>query len=94
VLAIFPEYGDWRLVVASPALDQKHLLKAHIKVAELFGGRFAYTLPPLMILPMKDPFIKELRRIFGKAGNVKGMRLGGQTIGDRYLEAGYVFRIH
>jgi hypothetical protein len=46
-----------------------------------------------MILPMSDPFIKGLRSIFGKAKSVEGMRLGGQLIGDRFIEDAYVYRI-
>jgi len=46
-----------------------------------------------MILPMTDAFIRGLRRIFAKAKDVEGMRLGGQMIGDRFLEDAYVYRI-
>jgi hypothetical protein len=46
-----------------------------------------------MIFPTKDPFIRELRRIFGKTKSVEGMRLGGQLIGDRFLEDAYVYQI-
>jgi HEPN domain-containing protein len=30
-LVVCPEYGDWRLVLSSPSLDQTHLLRAHAK---------------------------------------------------------------
>jgi hypothetical protein len=46
-----------------------------------------------MIFAMTDPFIKGLRRLFGKAKSAEGMRLGGQMIGDRFIEDGYVYRI-
>jgi hypothetical protein len=94
LLAVFPEYGDWRFVLSSPSLDQTHLLKAHVKVAEVLNGHFVYTLPTVMILPIKDPFIRDLRRLFGKAKDVTGMRLGGQRIGNRFIDAAYVYRIH
>jgi hypothetical protein len=42
---------------------------------------------------MKDPFIRELRRIFGKTKSVEGMRLGGQLFGDRFIEDGIAYRI-
>jgi len=93
LLVVFPEYGDWRLVLSSPSLDQTHPLKAHDRVAEIFRGRFVYSLPPTMILPTKDPFIRELRRLFGKAKDVTGMRLGGQTIGGRFISNAYVYRV-
>jgi hypothetical protein len=93
LLAVFPEYGEWKLVVSSPSLDQSDPLKAYEEVFRALHGRFKYTLPPIMVLPTKDPFIKELRRIFGKAGDVTGMRLGGQKIGNRFLDNAYVYRI-
>jgi hypothetical protein len=46
-----------------------------------------------MILSMTDPFTKVLRRIFGKAKSVEGRRLGGQMIGDRFVEDAYIYRI-
>jgi hypothetical protein len=42
---------------------------------------------------MADPFIKSLRRMFGKTKSVEGMRLGLQTIGDRFVEDAFVYRI-
>jgi len=96
IVALFllsPEYGDWRFVLSSPSLDQTHALKAHEKVYELLEGRFVYSLPILMVLPTKDPFIRELRKMFGKAKDVTGMRLGGQTIGNRFIDNAYVYRV-
>jgi hypothetical protein len=93
LLAVFPEYGDWRLVLSSPSLDQNHLLKAHEQVSKILRGDFVYRLPIVMILPVRDPFIRELRKIFGKTKSVKGMRLGGQMIGNRFLDDAYVYRI-
>jgi hypothetical protein len=93
LLMVTPEYGDWRLVLSSPSLDQTHQLNAYEKVAEILAGRFVYRLPPILILPTKDPFIRELRRIFGKTKDVNGMRLGGQTIGNRFIDNAYVYRI-
>ena len=93
LLAAFPEYSDWRFVIASPALDQKNLLRAHERVAKAFHGEFVSRLPVTMILRMKDPFVRELRKSFSKVKNVEGMRLGGQTIGDRFIDSAYVYRI-
>jgi hypothetical protein len=87
------DYNDWRLVLSSPSLDQTHPLRAYERVAEVLHDRFAYMRPPILILPTKDPFIRELRRIFGKAKNVAGMRLGGQMIGNRFISDAYVYRV-
>jgi hypothetical protein len=93
LLAIFPEYEDWRMVLSSPSLDQSRQLRAYEQVTEILGGRFIYTLPTIMVLPTKDPFIRELRSLFGKTKDVAGMRLGGQRIGQRFVTDAYVYRI-
>ena len=93
LLMVTPEYGDWRLVLSAPSLDQTHQLKAYEKVAEILQGKLVSALPPILVLPTKDPFIRELRRLFGKTKDVLGMRLGGQTIGNRFIENAYVYRI-
>jgi hypothetical protein len=93
LLAVLPEYGDWRLILSAPSLDQVHLLKAHEQVHAILRGDFVYRLPIVMILPTKDPFIREIRGMFSKAKDVTGMRLGGQTIGNRFIENAYVYRI-
>jgi len=90
---LLPDYNDWRLVLSSPAFDQTHPLKAYEQVAEALHGHFTYTRPPILILPTKDPLIRELRRIFGKNKDVAGMRLGGQMIGNRFISDAYVYRI-
>lgn len=87
------DYSDWRLVLASPAFDQTHPLRAYEQVAKALHGHLGYTRPSVLILPTKDPFIRELRKTFGKAKEVTGMRLGGQTIGNRFISDAYVYRV-
>ncbi len=93
LLGVFPEYGDWRMILSSPSLDQTHQLRAYEQVTEALQGQFIYTLPAIMVLPTKDPFIRELRRLFGKVKDVTGMRLGGQQLGNRFVSNAYVYRI-
>jgi hypothetical protein len=90
-----PEYEDWRLVLSSRKFDAVRLPKAYglfHDALEAAGIPLERT-PPVMILGMSDPFIRSLRRIFGKAKSVDGMRLGGQTIGDRFVDDAYAYRI-
>jgi hypothetical protein len=90
---VTPEYEDGRLVLASDALTQVDPLKDYERVAVILRSAFTYDVPPILILRTTDTFIRTLRRIFGKAKSVQGMRLGGQQIGDRYLEDAYVYKI-
>ncbi len=89
------EYEDWRLVVASRQFDSLDLRDAYRLIHDSLApsGFTPKSTPPITILPMADPFIKELRRLFGKTKSVQGMRLGGQMIGDRFVQDAYVYRI-
>ena len=93
--AYLSEYEDWRMVISSRQFDALRLREAYgLLHTSLDAAGFApEKVPPVLILPMTDPFIRELRRVFAKAKSVEGMRLGGQMIGNRFLEDAYVYRI-
>jgi hypothetical protein len=90
-----PDRDDWRLVLSSRQLDGAGVRHAYGLVNEALdkAGYPIERIPLLWILPMNDPFIRDLRRLFGKAKNVEGMRLGLQTIGNWFIEDAYVYRI-
>jgi hypothetical protein len=89
------EYEDWRLVVSSRRFDLPDPRDAYRLLHDSLAtaGFERRKIPPVLILPTNDPFIRQLRRIFGKTKSVDGMRLGGQMIGDRFVEDAYVYRI-
>jgi hypothetical protein len=93
--AKLPEYEDWRLVIASDRLRQAGSLYGYSQINSAMekAGIPISRRPKISLRAMDKPFIKVLRNIFGKAADVYGMRLGGQTIGDQYLEDGFVYRI-
>jgi hypothetical protein len=93
--AFLAEYEDWRMVIAGRQFDALDLRDAYRLVHETLAlaGFTARNTPPILILRMSDPFIRDLRRLFGKTKSVEGMRLGGQLIGDRFVEEAYVYRI-
>lgn len=95
LLAFLSEYEDWRLVVASRQFDSPDGGDAYglFRDSLSAAGITRQQTPPILILPMNDRFIRELRRRFGKIKSVEGMRLGGQLFGDRFVEDGYVYRI-
>jgi len=90
------EYETWRLVLAGRQLDGTPRLQDAYgllhKALDAAGIKYEKS-PPILILPMDDPFIKALRRLFGKSRSVECMILGGQSIGNRFVEEGYVYRI-
>lgn len=95
VWMLMSEYEDWRLVVSSPQFDLPDPRDAYGLLHDVLAsaGIVRKQMPPVLILSAKDPFIRELRRIFGRTKSTEGMRLGGQMIGDRFVEDAYVYRI-
>ncbi len=89
------EYGDWRFALASRRLDAAELSEAYGQIHDALAaaGISVERTPTLLILRMSDPFVRELRRRFSKTKSVEGMRLGGQLIGDRFVEDALVYRI-
>ena len=49
--------------------------------------------PTLLVMRTTDPLIRDLRRKFGKINIGSGMRIGGETVGDRFIEYGYAYRV-
>ena len=90
---VTPEYEDGRLVIASEDLPQEDILKDYEKVVVILREKFVRELPLFSILRLDDALIRDLRRRFGEAQDVRGMRLGGQMIGNRYVEDAYVYKI-
>lgn len=95
ILATFPEYYSPRLVFAADWLEAYTPLDRYGKLGELLQNSFASrNAPPLLLMKMTDPFIEDLRKRLSPLNEVRGMRLDGQSFGGRYLEDGYVYRVH
>jgi hypothetical protein len=89
------DYDDWRFALASPRLDAVVGPKAYglvHQILEAKGLAYAKT-PPLTIFGMKERFIRELRTLYPKTEDREGRRIGSQTIGDRHLEDGILYRV-
>ena len=93
--AFLGEYDEWRLVLSSRKFNDGSLQDAYGLLHEaLDAAGFPLELTPtVVIFRTTDPFVKDLRKIFRKAKSVEGIRLGGQTIGKRYLDDAFVYRI-
>lgn len=95
VWAYLDEYGDWRLVVASRQFDDLGIRGGYGLLHKALdkAGLTPERRPTVMIQPMNNPFIRSLRKMYGKNKYVERMRLRRETIGDRYVEDAYVYRI-
>jgi hypothetical protein len=88
-------YEDYRLVLASKRFDVQGGIKSYAEIHQALksAGIGVENTPALLILRMADPFVRSLRTSFSKTASVEGMRLGGQLIGDRFVDNAYVYRI-
>jgi len=93
--AKLPDYENWRLIVASEHLDQSSQFSAYMDINAAMDKAAIpiHRQPSILMRPMADPMIRDLRRVFGPTHDTFGMRLGGQRFGDKYLEDGFVYRI-
>ncbi|MFN0106634.1 MAG: hypothetical protein ACKV2U_31635 [Bryobacteraceae bacterium] len=90
-----PEYEDWRIFLSGRRFDQPGVWEGYRLLHNTLSaaGLTYQKTPQVMILPMTDPFIRNARRLYSKSQNVQCRRLGGQTIGGRFIEDAYVYRI-
>jgi hypothetical protein len=90
-----PDYDDLRFTLSSRDLDVDDPRESYgiVHSALEKEGVALEDTPTLLIFRTSDPFVKALRQIFGKMKSVEGMRLGGQTIGGRFIEDAIVYRI-
>ena len=93
--AALADYADPRLVLASRFFDDEDPRDAYGAVFKALrhSKPSSHSVSDILILRMKDPFIRDLRRLFSKTSDVSGMRLGGRSFGGRFLEDAYVYRI-
>ena len=93
--AVLPEYEDWRLVIASKHLNPRSTQDGYgaINAATRKANIPFLSKPTIFLRGMDEPFIQELERIFGETADTYGMRLGGQTFGNQYVEDAFVYRI-
>jgi hypothetical protein len=90
ILMVSSDEDNWTLVLASPDLDHGTKLDAYTTVVRIARPKFHHMLPNIRILPMKDPFIRDLRKRYAKIKDIAGTRVRGQY-GKLYIDEGYVY---
>ena len=89
------EHEDWRFLLCSPRLDRARPAEAYGLIHDALekAGFPIERTPTLMVLSMRDRFVRELRRYHGKGKSFEGMRLGPEMLGGRFVEDAIVYRI-
>ncbi len=82
-------------MLASKRLDTLSPSDAYLRVNRTLdqAGLTVWDTPCIFIMKTTDPFVRALRKVFGKTASVEGMRLGGQSWGDRYVDDAYALKI-
>jgi hypothetical protein len=91
--AFLSEYDEWLLILSSAKFDAESRggYGLYHEALEAAGIGVEET-PFTMILSTKDRFIRELRKKFAKAKRVEGARIYVQSIGDRFVDEGFLYR--
>jgi hypothetical protein len=86
---------DWELVLGTPLRDKLGAHEAYLRLIKALSAERPTALSdvPIRFESNRRPFIRELRKTFGKTASVEGMRLGGHTIGGTWIDDAYVYRI-
>jgi hypothetical protein len=101
---IFPANGvfwlldsenGWRLLVATPRVDEVGRRKAYEELGNITRGVVPGTGQSLLVelTSPKTPFYQALRSVFGKTASVEGARLGNTQLGGTYIDDAYLYEI-
>src|SRR5579864_8437189 len=94
---IFPAQGvfwlldsenGWRLLVATPRIDEVGRRKAYQELGSLTRGVVPGPSQPLLVelISPRAPLYLALRSVFGKTASVEGARVGNTQIGGMYID--------
>jgi hypothetical protein len=89
-----PENG-WRLLVATPRVDEVGRRKAYEELANVTRGVVPGANQPskIELISPRQAFYQALRSVFGKTASVEGARLGNTQVGGMYIEDAYLYEV-
>ena len=92
---ILTEEDGWQLVIGTPLYESGGTSDAYRKLIAALRKDDPESMDfrDVRLMGNRNPFIRELRQLFGKTASVKGMRLGGHHIGGVSLDDAVVYRI-
>jgi len=101
---IFPAHGvfwlldsenGWRLLVATPRVDEVGRRKAYEELGNLTRGVVPGASQSLLVelISPRTPLYQALRSLFGKTAAKEGARLGNTQVGGMYVDDAYLYEI-
>lgn len=87
--------NGWRLLIATPRIDQVGRRKAYEELAAITRGVVPGANQPLRIeiISPREPLYQALRAVFGNTASVEGARLGNTQVGGMFIEDAYLYEI-
>ena len=88
------EWDEWRLVIATPLLEEKGRLATYAHLRRILGS-IQSDLPrqKISIVSPQDPLVRAFRGALRIAPNPDGVRFTGSVVGDTYVEDAYLYRL-
>jgi hypothetical protein len=89
-----PEINLWRLVLASPKVDQEGPLKSYRHVNEVLRRMsIAVPLASVSVVSPNHPNVRAFQSVYPEDRDMKGRRVFRTAINGRFIDDAYVYRI-
>lgn len=87
--------NGWRLIVASPKVDEVGRRKAYEELGNITRGAVPGASQSLLVelISPNLPLYRALRSVFGKTASVEGARLGNTQVDGMYIEDAYLYEV-
>jgi hypothetical protein len=95
----YPESEEWRLVIATPLVDEKGPLNTYARLQVVLQRSLLEIQPAdlylqnIAVIGASDPLVKPLRRAMNSAPKVSYVRLNRSSVGRIYVEDAYLYRV-
>jgi hypothetical protein len=90
-----PESMGWRLMLATPLVDEKGRLATYAHLRKLLDSIQPLNLSThnISVLSPRDPLVKAVRGALRVASDSEDVRFSGAMIGGTYVEDAYLYRL-
>ena len=92
------QYSDWRLVIASPLVDQRGPLAAYKKLDAILRKNrhdLIVWVKSVHLISPKDSLIRDLDKTYPQDEiTSRAINLCGSTVGNSYIEQAYLYSSH
>lgn len=91
-----PEWEEWRLVIATPLVDEQGPLATYAHLRKILDSIQPLSLSThniSVVSPRRDPLVKALRGALRIASDSEDVRFSGAMVGGTYVEDAYLYRL-